>query len=144
MLHNPEFWVFVSFVIFFGIFGLRLWRALAGLLDGRSAAIRTELDQAAKLRAEAEAMLEAARQDRDIAIAEARQMLDRSRAEAARITMDRIAAAEAAAITEIRQTAASLATEAARMVIGQGLGDTEDAAIVDAAIADLPRALRAA
>jgi hypothetical protein len=29
-------------------------------------------------------------------------------------------------------------------VIGQGLGDTEDAAIVDAAIADLPRALRAA
>jgi F-type H+-transporting ATPase subunit b len=162
MLHNPEFWVLVSFVIFFGIFGLRLWRALAGLLDGRSAAIRTELDQAAKLRAEAEAMLEAARQDRDIAIAEARQMLDRSRAEAARITeaahadaeaaakrrermaMDRIAAAEAAAITEIRQTAASMATEAARMVIGQGLGDTEDAAIVDAAIADLPRALRAA
>ena len=162
MLQNPEFWVLVSFIIFFALFGLRLWRVLAGMLDGRADAIRAELAQASKLRAEAEQMLEAARQDREAAIAEARQVLERSRAEAARVTeaaheeaatsakrrermaLDRIAAAEAAAVTEVRQTAADLATSAARMVIGQGLGEAEEAAIIDEAIAGLPRALRAA
>jgi F-type H+-transporting ATPase subunit b len=162
MLHNPEVWVLVSFVIFFVLFGRRLWGALTGLLDGRAATIRAGLDQAAKLRAEAEQMLEAARKDREAALDEARQVLERSRAEAARLTeaaheeaaasarrrermaLDRIAAAEAAAVTEVRQTAAELSIGAAQIVIGQGLGEAEDAAILDEAIASLPRALRAA
>jgi F-type H+-transporting ATPase subunit b len=161
-LHNPEFWVLVSFVMFFGLFGLRLWRVLAGLLDGRAATVRAELDEAAKLRAEAEQMLRDAQAARATAFAEAQDVLARSRAEAARVTqeaatqaeaaakrreqmaLDRIAAAEKAVVAEIRQIAAETATQAAHDVIAQSLSPDDDAGLVNDAIAALPRALRAA
>ncbi len=161
-LHNPEFWVLVAFLIFFGLFGTRLWSAIAGMLDGRAKSIRAELDEAKHLRAEAEQMLRDAQLAREAAMAEARDMLDRSRTEAARVTheaaieaeasakrrermaLDRIAAAEKAVVVEVRQMAADLATQAARDVIASSLSAEDDAALVDDAIGGLPRALRAA
>jgi len=161
MLHDPEIWVLVSFVIFFVLFGGRLWKAVAGQLDGRAEAIRAELAEAQRLREEAEAMLAEAEQARIAALAEAGEVLARSREEAARLTaaamaeaeasarrrerlaLERIAAAEKAAVTEVRHTAADVATRAAELVLAQGLGE-DDAVLVDQAIADLPRALRAA
>ncbi len=89
-------------------------------------------------------------------------MLERSRAEAARVTrdaaaeaeasakrrerqaLDRIAAAEKAVVTEIRDLASELATQAARQVIATTLSAEDDAALVNDAIGNLPRALRAA
>jgi F-type H+-transporting ATPase subunit b len=162
MLHNPEFWVLVSFVTFIVLFGGKLWAAIAGALDGRAATIRAELDEAQRLRREAEAMLADATRAREEALAEAKQVLERSRIEAAhvaeaaaaeaeasakrreRVALDRIAAAEKAALSEVRQTAADIATNAARRVIAEGLGEERETAILDQAIADLPRALRAA
>ncbi len=161
LLAQPEFWVLVSFVIFFVLFGARLWTVLTGLLDARAEAIRADLAEAQRLREEAEAMLAQAQRARTEAMAEAGEVLARSHAEAARLTQaamaeaeaagkrrerlahERIAAAEKAAITDVRQTAADLATRAAEQVLAQGLGDT-DISLVDQAIADLPRALRAA
>jgi F-type H+-transporting ATPase subunit b len=158
-LHDPEFWVLVSFVIFFVLFGSRLWRVVAGLLDGRADAIRAELAEATRLREEAEAMLADAQRARTEAMAEAGEVLARSQAEAARLTqaamaeaeasgkrrerlaLERIAAAEKAAVTEVRHVAADIATQAAEQVISK---DTQSDALVDRAIADLPRALRAA
>jgi F-type H+-transporting ATPase subunit b len=58
--------------------------------------------------------------------------------------MDRIAAAEAAAVAEIRNAAAEIATAATRAVLAQNLDAEAGAALVDKAIADLPRVLRAA
>lgn len=162
MLHNPEFWVLVSFVTFIVLFGGKLWAAIAGALDGRAATIRAELDEAQRLRREAEAMLADATRAREEALAEAKHVLERSRIEAAhvaeaaaaeaeasakrreRVALDRIAAAEKAALSEVRQTAADIATNAARRVIAEGLGEERETAILDQAIADLPRALRAA
>ena len=161
-LAEPEFWVFVSFVIFFVLFGRRLWASVIGMLDSRATSIRAELAEAQRLRAEAEAMLTQAQQARTEALAEAEQVLARSRIEAAqvaqaaaadaeasgkrreRVALDRIGAAEKAAVTEVRQAAADVATNAARQVIAQGLGHDTETAILDQAIADLPRALRAA
>jgi F-type H+-transporting ATPase subunit b len=161
-LHNPEFWVLVAFVIFFVLFGSRLWSALAGMLDARAATIRAELNEAAKLRAEAEQMLRDAQAAREAALREAHEVLERSRTEAARVTaeaqadaassakrrekmaLDRIAAAEKAVVVEVREIAADLATQAARDVIAHHLSAEDDAALVDAAISGLPRALRAA
>ncbi len=161
-LANPEFWVLVAFVIFFVLFGRRLWAVVAGMLDGRATTIRAELDEAARLRAEAEAMLRRAQADREAALAEARDVLTRSHAEAARVTreaeaeaaaaarrreqmaLDRIAAAEKAVVVEVRQMAAELAVQAAREVIAGTLSAEQDGALVDEAIAGLPRALRAA
>jgi F-type H+-transporting ATPase subunit b len=161
LLHDPEFWVLVSFLIFFAVFGGRLWSALAGMLDARASAIRAELAEAQRLRTEAETMLAEAQRARTAALAEASEVLARSHVEAARLqeaaiaeadasgkrreklALDRIAAAERAALTEVRQTAADIATRAAEQVLSQGLGDNEQR-LVDQAIADLPRALRAA
>jgi F-type H+-transporting ATPase subunit b len=162
LLMNPEIYVLAAFLIFFGLFGRVIWRALAGMLDGHANVIRVELAEAASLRAEAEQMLRDAQAARAAALDEARDVLIRSRAEAAAVTqaayaeaeaqarrrerlaLDRIAAAEKAVINEIRQTAADVAVQAARAVIAETLTPGDDAAIVDHAIASLPQALRAA
>jgi F-type H+-transporting ATPase subunit b len=156
---DPRSWVAVAFVIFFVLFGSRLWKALAGMLDKRGATIRAELDEASRLRREAEAMLADATRQRTAAIAEARALLEGARAEAGRLAkaaadeaeagarrrekmaLDRIAAAEKAAVDEVRITAADVACVAAGRVIREGLTPEADGALVDYAITGLAAAL---
>jgi F-type H+-transporting ATPase subunit b len=162
MLMNPEVYVLVAFLIFFGVFGGKIWSAFAAILDGRANAIRVELEEAGRLRSEAEQMLRDAHAAREEALTEARDILARSRAEAVRVAaeaeaeaeasakrrermaLDRISAAEKAALTDVRQTAAEVAAEATRAVISASLSVEGDAKLVDHAIASLPKALRAA
>ena len=162
LLAEPEFWVLVSFILFFVLFGSRLWAGVTSLLDGRANTVRAELAEAQRLRQEAERMLADAQRARTEALAEAEQVLARSQVEAAqlaqaagieaeasakrreRLALDRIAAAEKAALDDVRHTAADIATRAAARVIGEGLGEERETALLDRAIADLPRALRAA
>ncbi len=56
---------------------------------------------------------------------------------------DRVGAAEASALAEVRAAAAEVATAAARTVIAERLDAGADAVLIDRAVADLPRALRA-
>lgn len=159
---NPRTWVAVAFVIFFVLLGKTLWKALTGMLDGRAEKIRAELAEAQRLRAEAEAMLAEAAKSRSEALANATALLEGAKREAARLAglaveeaeasarrrermaMDRIAAAEKAAVDEVRLAAAEVATSAARTLIVETMGGDASAAIVDHAIASLPGALRAA
>ncbi|HVZ10646.1 F0F1 ATP synthase subunit B [Rhodopila sp.] len=156
---EPVTWVVGAFVVFFILFGRILWRALAGMLDNRAALVRAELEEAAKLRTEAEAMLRDAEKQRVDALAEAKALIDGAKAEAARVAaattaeaeasarrreqmaMDRIAAAQKAAVDEVRLAAADVATEAARQVIAEGLSAEGDASLIDQAIMQLPSAL---
>jgi F-type H+-transporting ATPase subunit b len=156
---EPRNWVALAFIVFFVIFGKKLWTAVAAMLDDRAVKIRTELEEAARLRNEAEAMLKDAQARRDAATTEAKQLLEGAKAEAARLAqaaaaeaeagakrreqmaMDRIAAAEKAAVDEVRLTAAEVATAAARQVIADGLSHEADGRLVDHAIAQLPSAL---
>ena len=158
LLHAPTFWYSVAFVLFFVVFGRRLWRPLAAMLDNRAATVRLDLDEAARLRREAEAMLAEARQEREAALADAQRMVERARIEAGRIAEaaraeadssaarreriahDRIQAAERAAVAEVRSVAADIATEAARAVVAEALTTEADAGLVDRAIAALPAA----
>lgn len=159
---NPQFWVAVAFVIFVVLLGRTLWSKIGEALDSRATAVKAALAEAATLRAEAEAMLKQAQADRAAALAEAETLLTRAKAEAERVAtaaaaeaeaaasrrekmaMDRIAAAEASALKEVRDTAADIAAAAARTVIAESLDESKDAALIDAAVADLPKALRAA
>ena len=158
---DPKNWVLIAFILFFLLLGKKLWAALMGMLDERTAAVKAELEEAARLRREAEAMLREAEASRAQALAEAKALIEGARAEAARVAaatsaeaeaaakrreqmaMDRIAAAEKAAVDEVRITAADIATIAARQVIAEGLSPSADAALVDTAIAQLPTALAA-
>jgi F-type H+-transporting ATPase subunit b len=58
--------------------------------------------------------------------------------------MQRIAAAEASAVAEVRNMAADIAATAARAVLAETMDAAADAAMVDRSVADLPRALRVA
>jgi F-type H+-transporting ATPase subunit b len=156
---EPRNWVGIAFFVFFGLFGGKLWGAIRGLLDGRAASVRAELDEAARLRKEAEAMLADAKARREAAVADAKRLLDGAKVEAERLTaaaaaeaeasakrreqmaLDRIAAAEKAAVDEVRLVAADIATAASERVIRDGLTPAADAALVDHAIAGLPAAL---
>ncbi len=162
LLRDPHVWEAVSFVLFFLLLGGTIWSKLTGALDGRAEAVKTALADAARLRTEAEAMLRQAETERAAALVEAQQMLARAKAEAERVSaaaaaeaaasatrrermaLDRIAAAEAGALTEVRNIAAEIAISAARSVIAEQVDGNADANLIDTAVADLPRALRAA
>ncbi len=156
---EPRNWVAAAFIVFFLLFGRKLWGAIATMLDDRAAKIRAELDEAARLRTDAEAMLKDAQARRDNAMVEAKQLLEGARHEAARLAqaaadvaeaaarrreqmaLDRFAAAEKAAVDEVRTTAAEVATVAARQVIADELSADADGHLIDHAIAQLPGAL---
>ena len=162
LLQDPRTWVAVAFVIFFVLFGRKIWAALTKILDDRAAAVRAELEEASRLRHEAEAMLRDAETRRAQAVKDAQALITGARAEAARVAaaasadalasasrrekmaLDRIAAAEKAAIDEVRLVAAEIATEAARQVIAEGLSHEAGDRLIDTAISQLPTALRAA
>jgi F-type H+-transporting ATPase subunit b len=59
------------------------------------------------------------------------------------MALDRIAAAEKAAVDEVRMAAVEVATSAARQVMSEGLSAEADARLVDQAIQQLPTALAA-
>ena len=156
---NPRNWVLIAFVLFFLAFGRKLWAALAQMLDDRAAKVRTELEEAARLRQEAEAMLRDAEARRAEALREAQALIDGAKTEAGRLAaaaaadaeasarrreqmaLDRIAAAEKAAVDEVRLTAVEVATVAARQVIADGLSADADSQLIDQSITRLPGAL---
>jgi len=159
---EPRNWVILAFLFFFILFGKKIWGALSGMLDARAVSVAAEIEEAARLRREAESMLRDAEKQRADALTEAKALIEGARHEAERLTaaaaaeaeasakrrekmaIDRIAAAEKAAVDEVRITAAEVATSAARQVMAEGLGPDAGAALIDQAISQLPNALRAA
>ena len=158
---EPRTWVAIAFIIFFVLFGRKLWTPLVAMLDKHADAVRAELAEAQRLRQEAEAMLGDARKRREAALTEARTLLERAKEEAVRVTrdaaadaeaaaqrrermaMDRITAAEKAAVDEVRTLAAEIATAAAEQSIREGLSEQADGRLIDHAIGGLPAALAA-
>lgn len=156
---DPRFWVGIAFFLFFAIFGRKLIGSLLATLDNRSLGIKRELDEAGRLRQEAEAMLADANVRRQAALQEAQAMLESARTEAQRVgeaaraeaassaarrehmALDRIAAAEKAAVTDVRQAAAELAGRAAERILAENFSAEADAALIDRAIQGLPAAL---
>jgi F-type H+-transporting ATPase subunit b len=158
---DPKNWVVIAFILFFVLFGRRLWQALANMLDARATAVKAELEEASRLRREAESMLRAAETQRADALSDAKALIEGARAEAARLTastaaeaeasakrreqmaIDRIAAAEKAAVDDVRLAAVDVATTAARQVLAEGLTADAGSALIDQAITQLPVALAA-
>jgi len=154
-MFGAEFWVAVAFVLFFVLFGKKLWQALTGRLDERAERIRAELDQAVRLREEAQELLATYQRRQREAAAEADDILAHARAEAERMTAeakqriarqlahreqlakDKIAQAEARALDDIRARIVDIAIAATAKVIADGLDEARATALVDNAIAGL-------
>jgi F-type H+-transporting ATPase subunit b len=143
------------------VIGIMLWKrvpaAIAAALDRKIAGIREQLEEAARLRAEAEALRAEYEAKAAAAGAEAQAMLDRARHEAdmivqqartdadalverrTRMAEDKIAAAERAAVAEVRAKAVTAATAAAERLIIAEHDAKADRAMIDSAIAGLGR-----
>lgn len=138
---------------------LLIWKkvpaAIGKSLDTKIAAIRAQLDEAQALRRDAEALKAEYEAKARAAEADAAAMVERAHAEAeaiiakagtdaealverrTKMAETKIAAAERAAIDELRATAASIATAAAAKLIGERNDVSSDARLVDEAIAGL-------
>ncbi len=140
------FFVGVGFVIFLGILGyFGVHKMLLGLLDARAAKVREQLDAAANLRKEAEALLKEYEAKRAAAEKDAQQIVADAKAEAERIRLEqeqkladyverrtkqaeqKIAMAEQSAAAEVRAAAADAAIFAAETILrGQATGKVAD------------------
>ena len=143
------------------VIAIMLWKkvpaAIGAALDKKIAGIREQLDEAARLRSEAEALRAEYEAKAAAAGAEAQAMLDRARHEAdgivqqaktdaaalverrTRMAEDKIAAAERSAIAEVRAKAVTAATAAAERLIREQHDASADRAMVDHTIAGLGR-----
>jgi len=157
---NPEFVVVVGGVMFVVlIFALKLPRLVGGLLDKRADGIRNDLDEARRLREEAQTLLASyerkqkevaehaegivahARAEAEMAASRAKEDLKASIARRLQAAEDQIASAESAAIREVRDTAISVAVAAAADVIGKSLSASEAGALIDESIAEVGKRL---
>ncbi|MGF1593206.1 MAG: F0F1 ATP synthase subunit B [Kiloniellaceae bacterium] len=155
MLNDPTFWVAVAFFVFAG---LMIWKARKPVLDGidaRAERIRAELDEAQRLREEAQKTLaEYKRKQRDAAketedlLANARHEADLLRRQAAedlkatlarreKAALDKIAQAEVHALQDVRAQAVDIAIAATARLLSENVDPTRDQAMVDQAIKDL-------
>jgi len=164
-LLNPaeaEFWVGVGLLIFLAIiiFVAKAPKAIAASLDERSAKIQSDLNEAARIRAEAEAMLADIRAQREEAERQATQMIAAAEADAARMAVEarirldeqvarraalaerKIATAEAQAAADVKAAAAELAAQAAERVLAARIAGAKSDPLVDAAIGQLAERLQ--
>jgi F-type H+-transporting ATPase subunit b len=159
-LHDAEFWVLVAAVIFVIAVFRPASRALTGGLDARAARIRNELDEARRLReeaerlvaeyrakereagAEAEAIVAHAKQEAERIAAQSARDLDQALKRRQQLAEERIAQAEAKALAEVRAAAIDVAIAAARDVIADAINQERGAVLLDAAIVTLPQRLR--
>ena len=159
MLQSAEFWVAIAFIAFVaGVFKPGR-KVILGALDRRAAKIQSEIDEATRLREEAQAALAAYQRKQREAAEEAGEMLEHAREEADLLrkrtlseleealqrrpkqALDRIAQAEAEATQEVRTHAVDIAVAATVRSLEENLGDERGDDLVKAAIAELPKKL---
>ena len=152
MEFDAEFYVAVGFVLFVVLLGyLGVHKTLAGALDGRIEKIKEELAEAARLRGEAQALLQSfaaktaeaeaqaasivaqAKMEAEALAKEAQTRLEDYVARRTKQAQDKIAQAEAQATADVRAAAADAAVKAAETV----LKTSTDTRFVDQGIASI-------
>lgn len=153
---DATFWAFIGLLIFLG---LMLYVKVPGMitkaLDGRADKVRDELEEARRLREEAQAVLADFRRKTQNADDEADAIIAQAKSEAERMTQEaeaaleemitrrtaaaemRIAQAEAQALGEVRASAADIAIAASEKLLAEQAKGTTAASLIDNAIADV-------
>lgn len=156
VLSNTDFVVLLAFLLFVGVL---LKAGVPGLLtaqlDKRAEGIQSDLDEARKLREEAQALLASYERKQQEVTEQAARIVEHAKAEAveaaeqAKIDLkasiarrlqaaeDQIASAEAAAVKEVRDRAIAVAIGAAGDVIAKQMSAADANALIDSAIADV-------
>lgn len=154
-LQSPTFWVGVSFVLFIAmLFYYKVPDLIGQTLDARAARIKLELDEARRLRDDAQALLADYKRKAGEAEREAQTIVEQARREAeslavqtgkaleesltrrTRLAEEKIARAEAQAIAEVRSAAISAAVGAAEKIL-TGKSAQLSTTLIDESIRDL-------
>lgn len=160
-LSNPELWVAVGLVLFLAIaIYAGAHKTALGALDAKAATIKFDLDEAARLRSEAEAMLAEIRKERVESEAHGVAMLAEARADAERLAVEagakleeqiarrtaladrRIANAEREATAEVKAAAADLAAQMAETVLAERVKGMKSDPMIDQAVGQLAERLQ--
>ncbi|WP_298333923.1 hypothetical protein [uncultured Erythrobacter sp.] len=149
-------WVSIAMLVLIGVF---VWKKVPGLitggLDNKIAEIKSQLDEAKDLRAEAEklrdeyaakiagaakdaeAMMEGAQREADAILEKAQADSEAMVARRKRMAEDKIAAAERDAVAGVRAAAVDAASIASRSLIADKHGADADKALADEVISSL-------
>jgi F-type H+-transporting ATPase subunit b len=160
ILYDTYFVVALAFVLFLGVlYRYRVQDMLFRSLDERSERIRRELEDATRLREEAQALLASYERKQKEVEGQAASIVERAKedsvtaAEQAKADMavslerrlkaakDQIASAEAAAIREVKDRAVTVAVAAAAEVIQSSMSAKDADARIDDAIAEVGQRL---
>ena len=156
---DPETWIAVAFIAFIVLAGKPILRAITKGLDDRSQRIKTNLDEARRLRDEAQALLAEYQAKQRAAAKETADLLASARAEAEtlkqeaaanleamlkrreRMALDKIAQAEAQALADVRNEAVDLAVAAATQILTRHLSLDRAGALIDQSIGEIEKKL---
>jgi len=160
LMNDPTFWTAVAFVIFVALLYRPVKKVLLSALDGRIDQIRSEVEEAQRLREEAQALLASYQRKQREAAQEAEEIVKQARSEAEihrketeksmgellkrqeALAIEKIAQAEATAVQEVREIAVDLAIAATQKILADKVtGDLSDT-LVDKAITELPQKLQ--
>ena len=152
---TSTFWFLVAFVLFFVFFGRAIWQAATAGLDSRSRQIEEDIEEAMRVRDEAQAALIDIKNKHLQAEQHAEEIMEHARVEAERLRSEtskeldefllhreelveqRIKYAEKEAIKDIRDSAIRLAIDASEKILSKAVSPDADKKIVDRAIEEL-------
>jgi len=161
LLHDAEFWTGLALLVFVALMlVLGVHKTAAKALDSKAAKIQADLDEANKLREEAQTLLSSLKAQREQTEKLAAEMLANAKAEAKRLEAEgkvkleeqikrrqelaerRISNAEAQASAEVKAAAAELAAQMAEGMLAQRLNGAKSDPLVDAALGQLAEKLK--
>lgn len=160
LLADSNFWVLLAALGFAAIVWKKGRKPILDMLDGRTERIRAELEEAERLRNEAQDLLSETQKKHRDALQTAQKILDNAQKNAAALEqdaqrkleeslkrreeqlLDRIQRAEIAAVQELRAQAADIATRAAEIMLEEAIAK-RGPKLVDEAIDELPSRLSA-
>ena len=159
LLHDTNFWVLISFVIF-TIVAYKYGRAtVLAKLDGKIDSIRTELTEAERLRVDAQELLAEYQRKHKDAMSESAKIIAEAKKNAEEIKsksendlkalmerreaqlQDKLNRIEDNAMQEIQSYTAQIAVSAARNIIEKNMNTSADKAIISNIMNDVPKAL---
>jgi F-type H+-transporting ATPase subunit b len=148
MAFDAAFWATVALAAFIGlVLYLRMPKTIANMLDSRIKKIEDDLDEAKRLREEAQALLANYERKRKAAESEAEDIVSAAQEEAKRLSEEasksleeyivrrtraveeKIAQAEVQALDEVRARSADVAIEAARILLTKQMSEKGDALV---------------
>lgn len=155
-LGDPTTWVFIAVVIFLlALLYFGIHKKIGGALDARSDAIRNELDEARRLREEAQALLASYQRKQKEAETQAEEIVKQARSDAENMAAQarkdlaerlerraaqaeaKIANAEAQALGEVKAKAADLAMDTAEKIIRTKMSAADKSKLIQDGIAQM-------